>query len=223
MGRLISGTTTYYVRDNGGRLVGERIGANSYYYLFDGLGSVVALTDGSGTVVDTYSYDPYGKVTPGASNSVANLWQYTGGYHDDATGLVKLGQRYYDSNIGRWTQLDPLGGGYVYASNNPINFVDPRGLDDLFPFFQGPDFRYPGGFNQFLTDSRTGLFNLGIASGTAGQVARAQSDQAARDNNLPLANGYNLAAGFANNTATVALGTSAAIGAVQTVGTLFDR
>jgi len=123
-----SGTTTYYVRDNGGKLVGERIGANSYYYLFDGLGSVVALTDGSGTVVDTYSYDPYGKVTPGASNSVTNPWQYTGGYLDSETGLVKLGQRYYDPSTGRWTQLDPLGGGYVYASDNPINFTDPTGL-----------------------------------------------------------------------------------------------
>jgi len=104
-------------------------------YLFDGLGSVVALTDGSDTVVNTYSYDPYGNVTPGASNSVANSWQYTGGYLDSQTGLVKLGQRFYDPSIGRWTQLDPLGEGYVYAGDNPVNFVDPSGLnfiDDLY-------------------------------------------------------------------------------------------
>ncbi len=113
-------------------------------YLFDGLGSVVALTDGSGTVVNTYRYDPYGNVTPGASNSVANSWQYTGGYLDSQTGLVKLGQRFYDPklgqrfydpSIGRWTQLDPLGGGYVYAGDTRVNFVDPSGLnfiDDLY-------------------------------------------------------------------------------------------
>jgi len=123
------GTTTYYVRDNGGRLVGERIGTNSYYYLFDGLGSVVALTDSTGAAVDTYSYDPYGNVTS-STGSVANPWQYTGGYRDSETGLVKLGQRYYDPTLGRWTQLDPLGDGYVYTSDNPINFIDPSGLDD---------------------------------------------------------------------------------------------
>ncbi len=59
---------------------------------------------------------------------MANPWQYTGGYLDSETGLVKLGQRYYDPLTGRWTQLDPLGGGYTYASNNPTNFTDPTGL-----------------------------------------------------------------------------------------------
>ncbi len=79
-------TTTYYTRTPGGRLISERIGTSAYYYLFDGLGSVVALTDGSGNVVNTYSYDPYGNVTLGGSNSVTNPWQYTGGYRDSQTG-----------------------------------------------------------------------------------------------------------------------------------------
>lgn len=128
------GTTTYYTRTPGGRLVDERIvnggTTTPYYYLFDGLGSVVALVDTSATVQDTYSYDPYGNVTPGGGNSVANPWQYTGGYYDSATKLVKLGQRYYDPSLGRFTQLDPKGGGYAYASDNPVNFTDPSGLDD---------------------------------------------------------------------------------------------
>ena len=91
---------------------------------------MVAVTDGSGSVVDTYSYDPYGKVTPGGSNSVANPWQYTGGYLDSQTGLVKLGQRFYDPTLGRWTQQDPVPSGnlYVYAGDNPVNFTDPSGL-----------------------------------------------------------------------------------------------
>jgi YD repeat-containing protein len=72
--------------------VGKRIGSGSYYYLFDGLGSVVAVTDNTGGAANTYSYDPYGKVT--ATGSVANPWQYTGGYLDSQTGLVKLGQRF---------------------------------------------------------------------------------------------------------------------------------
>jgi len=59
---------------------------------------------------------------------VPNPWQYTGGYLDSETGLVKLGQRYYDPTLGRFTQLDPKGGGYVYAGDNPTTVVDPTGL-----------------------------------------------------------------------------------------------
>jgi len=85
---------------------------------------VVAVTGRAGTALDTYTYDPYGNVTPGGSNSVANPWQYTGGYLDSETGLVKLGQRYYDPGTGRWTQQDPLGGGYVYVSDDPNDLTD---------------------------------------------------------------------------------------------------
>jgi len=127
---IASGVSTYYARDNAGTLIGERIGGSSYYYLFDGLGSVVAVTGSAGTALDTYTYDPYGQVTPGGSNSVANPWQYTGGYRDAATGLVKLGQRFDDPTLGRWTQRDPVpqGNRYIYAGDNSVNFTDPSGL-----------------------------------------------------------------------------------------------
>ena len=59
----IDGTgTTSFTRDNTGLLVGERLpGGSRFYYLYDGLGSVVGLTDSTGAVVNTYSYEPYGK------------------------------------------------------------------------------------------------------------------------------------------------------------------
>ncbi len=78
----LEGVAADYTRDNRGMLIGERIGANSYDYLFDGLGSVVALVNESGTALDTHIYDPYGTVTPGGTNSVANPWQYAGGYRE---------------------------------------------------------------------------------------------------------------------------------------------
>ncbi len=53
-----------------------------------------------------------------------------GGYYDGATKLVKLGQRYYDPSLGRFMQRDPRGGGYGYASDNPVNFTDPSGLEN---------------------------------------------------------------------------------------------
>ncbi|MGH2410394.1 MAG: RHS repeat-associated core domain-containing protein, partial [Chloroflexota bacterium] len=57
-----------------------------------------------------------------------NPFRYTGAIWDAATGLYKMGERYYDPAAGRFTQEDPLGGGYGYAGDNPINVSDPAGL-----------------------------------------------------------------------------------------------
>ncbi len=105
---------------------------------FDGLGSVVALTDGAGNVVNRYAYDPYGNVTSSVE-AVANPWRFGGSYgaYTDGTGLVKIGQRYYDPGVGHWTQQDPKvmpfdpvqANRYGYAGCSPTNFTDPSGLD----------------------------------------------------------------------------------------------
>ena len=67
---------------------------------------------------------------------MGNPWQYAGGYFDANTGLYKFGERYYDPQVGRWTQKDPVGGSlgsvnstnpYVYADNLPNMLVDPSG------------------------------------------------------------------------------------------------
>jgi len=99
----------------------------TYYYLHDGLGSTIALVDSTGAVKNTYSYDPWGKST-GVTGSVPNPFRYVGAMLDSSTGLYKMGERYYDPSIGRFTQEDPAGGGYGYADGNPINFVDTTGL-----------------------------------------------------------------------------------------------
>jgi RHS repeat-associated protein len=127
--------TIYYTRGPQGELLGQRTPAGRYYYLYDGLGSTVALTDSAGNVVNRYSYDPYGNVTS-TSGTVANPWRFGGSYGaytDAATGLVKIGQRYYDPGFGRWTQRDPLGAGnpYAYTNCNPVNGTDPSGLISL--------------------------------------------------------------------------------------------
>jgi hypothetical protein len=53
--------------------------------------------------------------------------------------LYKLGIRYYDPNLGRFTQPDPTGQDlhYTYARNNPVNFVDPSGAHSLSTFLGG--------------------------------------------------------------------------------------
>jgi RHS repeat-associated protein len=56
--------------------------------------------------------------------------RYIGGYQE-STNLYKMGARYYDATLGRFTQIDPSGQEkqqYSYAGCNPINSADPTGL-----------------------------------------------------------------------------------------------
>lgn len=103
---------------------------------------MVALTDSAGAVMATYSYSPYGEITS-STGSVTNPYRFGGSYGaytDVSTGLLKLGQRYYDPALGRWTQPDPLlhlddpqqWNRYAYVAGNPVNFVDPSGTEWTF-------------------------------------------------------------------------------------------
>ncbi len=126
-----AGSTTATTRDPNGALIGLRSGASRSYYLLDGLGSVAALTDSSGSVTHSYTYDPYGVTTETTSSPLVNPWRYAGQYQDTSTGLYKMGARYYQPELGRWTQPDPSGqdaNAYAYVDGNPVNFVDPNGL-----------------------------------------------------------------------------------------------
>lgn len=146
---LLGSSNTYYTRDDRGNLVSERLPSGTYYYLFDGLGSVVALTDVNGAVANRYAYDPYGNaIASGTSGSVVNPWRFAGGYLDTATGLYKFGARFYDPALGRWTQRDPSGidsNPYAYAGDNPVNFVDPTGYYCVFGTHDGPGSGCRGG------------------------------------------------------------------------------
>ncbi len=55
--------TVATTRDAAGGLVGLRSGTGRSYYLFDGLGSVAAVTDSNGAVTNSYAYHPYGVTT----------------------------------------------------------------------------------------------------------------------------------------------------------------
>jgi RHS repeat-associated protein len=125
------GSVTYYIRDNVGNVIGQTTGGTRWYYLKDGLGSVVALINDSGaTIGNRYGYDPYGKSTfTFGSPTVTSPYRFAAGYLDASTGLYKFGIRYYDPNLGRFTQTDPTGqdAHYLYAGNSPTNYVDPSG------------------------------------------------------------------------------------------------
>jgi RHS repeat-associated protein len=110
-----------------------------YYYHFDGLGSVVALSDVNSVLVERYTYDVFGRPairdangTEIAASAFANPYLFTGRAYDAETGLYYYRARYYDYATGRFLQPDPTGYAsglnlYTYCSNNPAVFVDPDG------------------------------------------------------------------------------------------------
>ncbi|GAC1669002.1 MAG: hypothetical protein NVS9B4_25040 [Candidatus Acidiferrum sp.] len=107
-------------------------GVTSYYHA-DGLGSITSMTDATGAVANTYSYDAFGNTT--ATGTLVNPFQYTGREFDAETGLYYYRARYYNSNAGRFLSEDPTGfragaNFYPYVSGNPLIFNDPTGLDN---------------------------------------------------------------------------------------------
>jgi RHS repeat-associated protein len=99
--------TSYFTCDNTGLLVGERLpGGTRFYYLYHGLGNVVGLTNSTGAVVNTYAYEPHGKVASDAGTT-ANPWRFGGSYgahREQCFRAAQIGQRFYDPSLGRWTQ-----------------------------------------------------------------------------------------------------------------------
>jgi len=100
----------------------------TYYYLYDGLGDVVNLTDEAGNLVQTYYFDAFGKST-NVRHDCVNKKQFTGKEIDEDSGLHYFGARYYDAGVGRFISEDPKENDnlYVYCVNNPINKTDPDG------------------------------------------------------------------------------------------------
>ena len=115
------------------------------YFITDHLGSTEALTDSSGAIVSSTSYDSFGNAAPkqaagsaasgtgNATPSIATSYRYTGREYDADTGLYYYRNRWYDPEIGLFISEDPIGfaGGdvnlYRYVGNNPQNFIDPYG------------------------------------------------------------------------------------------------
>jgi len=105
------------------------------FYHTDHLGSSNVITDATGAVVELAEYTPYGSLTH-HEGSTSVPQQFTGQRLDASTGLYYYHARYYDPDLGRFIQADPIVpvpgdpqalNRYSYVRNNPVNFVDPSG------------------------------------------------------------------------------------------------
>ena len=161
--------TNYHVID--GRLYGEYTGSHrllymfdeagtrysflyngsTYYYVFNGQGDVIGITDGTGNMLARYTYDAWGKpltITDGAGADVSgnashianvNPFRYRGYYYDKESGLYYLQSRYYDPVVGRFINADDSDvlfedqdnlvehNLFTYCLNNPVNMIDEDG------------------------------------------------------------------------------------------------
>jgi RHS repeat-associated protein len=113
-------------------LMMNRAGKN-YYYAKDGLGSVTALTDSTGSVIHEYKYSVFGKIVEETGDSAENPFTYTSREYDKETGNYFYRARYYNPDLGRFISEDPIGfrsgdnNFYRYVQNSGINFRDPLG------------------------------------------------------------------------------------------------
>lgn len=110
------GLLTGYVLANGA-IVSQTQGGASSYYLADSLGSTRALTDGAGSVTDTYSYTAYGE-THASTGSTSNSYLYAGQQQDAATGLYSMRARMYDPGVGRFVSRDT----WALDMGNPVEW-----------------------------------------------------------------------------------------------------
>jgi RHS repeat-associated protein len=105
------------------------------FYAYDGHGTVRFLTNETGAVTDTYTYDAFGTLIT-VSGSTNNRYLYSGEQFDPNLGLYNLRARLMNPLTGRfWTQ-DSFEGyhddpktlhKYVYANADPISGSDPGG------------------------------------------------------------------------------------------------
>lgn len=127
------------------RLLGEGRGAElgstvaieiqgvCYAAVCDVRGSIGALFDQAGKLVENYRYAAFG--TQLNASEIGNPWGFSGKRVDSESGWVFFGRRHYAPALGRFTTPDPLGyvsdlNLYLFVHNNPLTHADLYGYHD---------------------------------------------------------------------------------------------
>ena len=104
------------------------------YYITDHLGSVRAVTDAEGEVLDTYDYMPYGSEFTTDTDNITD-YRFTGKEKQTAFGNSNIYDSFarFQNTYGRFMSIDPKAESfyhispYTYCAGDPVNLVDPDG------------------------------------------------------------------------------------------------
>jgi len=100
------------------------------YFHADGNGNVTALVNAQQMLVVKYLYDPFGSTLSKAGPlAEANTYRFSSKDYHANSGLCYYGYRFYDSNLQRWLNRDPVGerGGinlFGFVGNDPVDRAD---------------------------------------------------------------------------------------------------
>jgi RHS repeat-associated protein len=126
--------TREYIYSVGALLAKIEAGATQYYHA-DHLSARV-MTDSSGNKIGEQGHFPYGE-TWYATNTTTK-WEFTSYERDSESGNDYAMARYHVNRLGRFSSLDLLAGSigdpqslskFAYVLNDPVNHVDPSGMD----------------------------------------------------------------------------------------------
>jgi RHS repeat-associated protein len=130
---LLKDGSTAYVYGPGGLPLEQVNTGVTYWYHHDQLGSTRLVTNSSGAIAATYTFDPYGGLAASTNpGGITNPFGFCAQYQDSESGVYYLRARYYDPATAQFVAADPATGTtrtpYSYSLNNPLNGQDPTGL-----------------------------------------------------------------------------------------------
>ncbi len=108
------------------------------YTFTDHLGSVRAQASSGGDLMEHDNYLPFGtRWNDGSPTDPDNRYRFNGKEEQSFASLpyIDYGARMYDPCTARWLSQDPLAekycsvSPYAFCNNNPVNIIDPDGMD----------------------------------------------------------------------------------------------
>jgi RHS repeat-associated protein len=106
------------------------------FFHYDSLGTTRDLSDITGAITDSYTFESFGKLLANNGNT-ENKYLFTGEQYDEDLNNYFLRSRYYNQDVGRFSQQDTWMGienipitlnKYVYAYSDSVNIIDPTGM-----------------------------------------------------------------------------------------------